>query len=83
MQAERVSCRCPDCGNWRAVLYSRHGRFLCVPCNRLAYSSTREEAKYRLNRRGQGDEAAGRESGIGAQLSGAAVQTAPHALTDL
>ncbi len=47
---ERIWCRCPGCGSRRAVLYSVHGRFRCVPCNRLAYSSTREEP---LDRRGE------------------------------
>ena len=50
---ERVWCRCPRCGSRRAVLYSLHGRFLCVPCNDLAYSSTREDLLYRLNQRGE------------------------------
>jgi hypothetical protein len=50
---ERVWCRCPGCGSRRAVLYSRHGRFLCVPCNRLAYAVTREDRLTQLNRRGE------------------------------
>lgn len=50
---ERVWCRCPGCGSRRAVLYSVHGRFLCVPCNGLAYSVTREEPLYRYGRRGE------------------------------
>jgi len=50
---ERVWCRCPGCGSRRAVLYSLYGRFRCVPCNRLAYSVTREDRLYRLNRRGE------------------------------
>jgi hypothetical protein len=49
---ERVWCRCPGCGSRRAVLYSPYGRFLCVVCNGLAYSSTREEPLYRYGRRG-------------------------------
>lgn len=49
---ERVWCRCPGCGSRRAVLYNLHGRFRCVPCNQLAYSVTREDRLYRLNRRG-------------------------------
>jgi hypothetical protein len=50
---ERVWCRCPGCGSRRAVLYSRHGRFLCVPCNGLAYAVTREDRVAQLNRRGE------------------------------
>jgi hypothetical protein len=50
---ERVWCRCPGCGSRRAVLYSRHGRFLCVPCNRLAYAVTRDDRLAQLNRRGE------------------------------
>lgn len=50
---QRVWCRCPVCGRRRAVLYSVHGRFRCVPCNGLAYSSTRDELLDRLNRRGE------------------------------
>lgn len=50
---ERVWCRCPGCGSRRAVLYSVHGRFRCVPCNRLAYSATREDRLELLNRRGE------------------------------
>jgi hypothetical protein len=50
---QRVWCRCPGCGSRRAVLYSVHGRFRCVPCNELAYSSTRDESLDRLNRRGE------------------------------
>jgi hypothetical protein len=49
---ERIWCRCPGCGSRRAVLYSLYGRFLCVACNGLAYSSTREEPLYRYGRRG-------------------------------
>ncbi len=49
---ERVWCRCPGCGSRRAVLYSLYGRFVCVACNGLAYSSTREEPLYRYGRRG-------------------------------
>lgn len=48
---ERVWCRCPGCGSRRAVLYCLDGRFRCVPCNRLAYSVTREEPLYRFGRR--------------------------------
>lgn len=51
---ERVWCRCPGCGSRRAVLYrlySLHGGFRCVPCNHLAYSSTRDDRRAQLNRR--------------------------------
>lgn len=40
---ERVWRRCTGCGSRRGALYSRHGRFLRVPCNRLAYAVTRED----------------------------------------
>ena len=50
---ERIWCRCPRCGSRRAVLYSLHGRFQCVPCHGLAYSVTREEPLYRYARRGE------------------------------
>jgi hypothetical protein len=50
---ERIWCRCPGCGSRCAVLYSMHGRFLCVPCNKLAYSTTRADRLYRLNERGE------------------------------
>lgn len=49
---ERVWCRCPGCGQRKAVLYSLRGGFRCVRCNQLAYSSTREIPLYRLGRRG-------------------------------
>lgn len=49
----RVWCCCPGCGKRKAVLYSLHGRFRCVACNGLAYSVTREDRLYQLNRRGE------------------------------
>ncbi len=42
---------CPGCGGRRAVLYSVGGRFRCVKCHDLAYSSTREEPWDRAIRR--------------------------------
>lgn len=42
---------CPGCGRRRAVLYSEDGRFRCVKCHDLTYSSTREEPWNRASRR--------------------------------
>jgi hypothetical protein len=48
---ERVWFTCPGCQRRRAILYSAGGVFRCRGCHDLAYTSTREDATERANRR--------------------------------
>ena len=65
---KRVWFRCPGCGERRAILYHRAGRFRCRRCHGLSYSSQRES---------QPDRALRRARNIRVRLGGAADPTAP------
>ena len=64
---KRVWFRCPGCGERRAILYHRAGRFRCRRCHGLSYSSQRES---------QPDRALRRARNIRVRLGGAADLTA-------